>query len=130
MSKIFYGMAFVILILHGLIHLMGTATYLKLGTVEGLTYKTTLLNGRWDVGQTGIAVFGTLWAVATIGFIVAGIGMIAGSYWWQPTLSIVAVFSLILTTLDWNMAFAGVVLNVVILTVMWFGPHISNWFSR
>ncbi len=38
--------AAVILILHGLIHLMGTVTYMKLGTVQGLTYKTTLLGGR------------------------------------------------------------------------------------
>lgn len=41
----------VILILHGLIHLMGTVTYMKLGVVEGLTYKTTLLDGRWELAR-------------------------------------------------------------------------------
>lgn len=45
--------AMIVLILHGLIHLMGTVTYMKLGTVQGLTYKTTLLGGRWDLGEKG-----------------------------------------------------------------------------
>ena len=36
-----------LLVVHGLIHLMGTVNYMKLGTVQGLTYKITLLG--WDI---------------------------------------------------------------------------------
>ena len=43
---------------------MGTVTYFQLGIFEELPYKTTLLNGSWNVGQTGIATFGALWAEA------------------------------------------------------------------
>lgn len=106
------------LIAHGLIHLLGTTVYLRLGEVVGFPYKTTLLGNSWDVGQIGIGMFGAMWAVAAVGFIVSAIGMLTGSSWWQPFLNGVTVFSLLLTGLDWNLAFAGVALNLVILALV------------
>ena len=52
--KVITVLAAILLILHGLIHLIGTVVYTKLGTVKGLSYKTTLLGGRWDLGEGGI----------------------------------------------------------------------------
>lgn len=49
-------LAVIVLVLHGLIQLTGTVVYTKLGTVKGLGYKTTLLDGRWDLRERGIAV--------------------------------------------------------------------------
>jgi hypothetical protein len=115
-----------ILVLHGLIHLMGTVTYMKLGTVQGLTYKTTLLGGRWDLGEGGISVYGALWAAAAIGFVVAAIALLAGWGWYRPVLMGVAVFSFALTALDWKVASAGAILNMVILAWLWFAPHIGK----
>jgi len=112
--------AAVVLVLHGLIHLMGTAAYLKLANVTGIPYKTTLLNRRWDVGDTGIRVFGVLWTVAAFGFIVAAVALLAGSTWWRSVLLAVTGLSLVLTALDWNVAFAGVFVNVAILAVLFF----------
>lgn len=60
MSKTLIIIAAIVLVLHGLIHLMGTAVYLKWAHIEGLHDKTTLLGGRWDVGEGGIKVFGAL----------------------------------------------------------------------
>lgn len=114
--------AALILILHGLIHLMGTVTYMKLGVVEGLTYKTTLLGGRWDLGESGIRIYGALWAVATIGFVLASIAMLFGWAWWRPVLAGVAAFSLALTVLDWKVASAGAILNIVILAWLGIAP--------
>lgn len=130
MAKIITIIAAIVLVLHGLIHLMGTAVYMKLGTVEGLSYKTTLLGGRWDLGAGGIWVFGALWAVAAIGFVVAVMALLAGSGWWQPVLVGVTLFSLVLTALDWSSAYAGTIINIVILAVLWLGPRITSWFSR
>lgn len=107
--------AAIILILHGLVHLMGTVTYMKLGVVEGLTYKTTLLAGRWDLGEGGIRIYGALWAVAAVGFVAAATALLFGWFWWKPVLAGVAAFSLALTALDWKVASAGVILNIVIL---------------
>jgi hypothetical protein len=112
-----YFAAFV-LIAHGLIHLLGTTVYLRLGEVSGFAYKTTLLGNSWDVGPVGIGIFGAMWAVAAVGFVVAAIAMLTGSSWSQPVLIGVTVFSLLLTGLDWSLAFAGVALNLVILALV------------
>jgi hypothetical protein len=122
--------ASIVLIMHGLIHLMGTTAYVKLAEIKGLPYKTTVLNGRWDLGANGIAVYGALWAVAAIGFVVAAVALLAGWSWWQPVLIGVTLFSLALTALDWGVAYAGVIINIVILVVILLGPKIVNWFPR
>lgn len=118
MSKWMLYLAGFVLVAHGLIHLMGTTVYMRLGDVQGFSYKTTLLGGRWDVGTAGIGLFGLLWAVAAVGFIAASVGMLTGSSWWQAVLIAVSVFSLVLTGLDSSLAFAGVVVNLVILALL------------
>ena len=120
-----YFAAFV-LIAHGLIHLLGTTVYLRLGEVSGFPYKTTLFGNNWDVGSVGIGIFGAMWAVAAVGFVVAAIAMLTGSRWWQPALIGFTVFSLLLTGLDWSLAFAGVALNLVILVLV-FWQRRSSW---
>ena len=119
-------LAAVVLVAHGLIHLMGTTVYLRLGEIKGFAYKTTLLGGRWDIGAAGIGVFGALWAIAAVGFIVAAIGMLTGSSWWQPVLISVTVCSLILTALDSSLAFAGIALNIVILFALFWMRRSSS----
>jgi hypothetical protein len=114
----------IILILHGLIHLMGTVTYMKLSTIQGLTYKTTLLAGRWNLGESGIAVYGALWAAAAVGFVLAATAMSFGWNGWKLVLTGVTIFSLALTALDWIVASAGAILNIVILAWLWLAPNI------
>ena len=116
--------AAIIIILHGLIHLMGTVTYMKLGAVQGLTYKTILLGGLWDLGEGGISAYGALWAIAAIGFVVSAIALLAGWEWYRPVLLGAAVFSLALTALDWKVASAGAILNIIILAWLWLAPNI------
>ncbi len=114
------------LTLHGLIHLMGTVTYMKLGAVQGLEYKTTLLDGRWDLGENGMTLYGALWALAAIGFVAAAVALLAGWGWHRPALMGAAVFSLALTVLDWKVAFAGAILSVLILAGLWLAPLIGK----
>lgn len=111
------------LTLHGLIHLMGTVTYMKLGAVQGLEYKTTLLDGHWDLGENGMTLYGALWALAAIGFVAAAVALLAGWGWHRPALMGAAVFSLALTVLDWKVAAAGAVIDAAILAWLWLGPH-------
>jgi hypothetical protein len=99
---------------------MGTAAYLKLASVTGIQYKTTLLNGRWDVGDIGIRVFGVLWAVAAAGFVAAAVALFTRSPWWRSMLLPVTGLSMVLTALDWNVAFAGFVVDVAILAARFF----------
>lgn len=122
--------AAIVLVLHALVHFMGTAAYMKLAPIQQLPYKTTVLGGRWDLGASGTTLYGALWAVAAIGFIAAAVGLLAGWSWWQPMLLGVTLFSLVLTALDWGVAYAGVIVNIAILAVLWLGPRITSWFTR
>ncbi len=116
----------IIIVLHGLVHLMGLVSYLKLGEVQGLPYKTTVLDGRINLGNNGIGIYGGLWGVATLGFVFAAIGLLLNSSWWLPLLTTTAVFSLILTMVDLNVAMAGVVVNVALLILAWVAPRLPE----
>ncbi len=81
------------------------------------------------MGGSGIAIFGALWAVAALGFVIAAPAFWFGWGWWQPLLLAVTLFSLVLTGLDWNVAYAGVIINLAILVLLWLGPRITAAFS-
>ncbi len=130
MHRVLITGAAAFLILHGLIHLLGPTAYWKLWKIEGLPHKTTLLGGAWDVGDTGTRLFGGLWLVPAVGFVVSGIAILAGAAWWPLLLALTAVKSLVLTLLDWSVAYAGAVVNGVILGVLWLGPAVSRWLTR
>lgn len=118
------------LALHGLVHLMGAAVYLKLAEIAELPFKTTVLDGLWDLGENGIAVYGALWAIAALGFVVSAGALAAGRNWWRPALFGVALFSLVLTALDWRVAYMGVAINVGILAVLVVGPRVAGRLRR
>lgn len=115
-----------LLAIHGLIHLMGTVVYMQWGTIEGLTYKTTLLFGAWPVGEVGMRVFGVLWLLPAVGFVACAVALIAGWTWWRPLLIGITLLSLGLTLLDWENAYAGVAVNVIILVTLVVGPRLSS----
>ena len=73
--------AALLLLVHGLIHLMGMTVYMRLGEIDGMEYKTTLLDGRWNLGSRGILVYGALWGIAAVGFTAAAAGWMVG---WEP----------------------------------------------
>jgi hypothetical protein len=121
--------AAVVLIVHGLIHLMGTAVYVRHAEIKGLSYKTTLLGGRWELGDAGIRIFGALWILPAVGFVAAALALFAGWMWWKPVLVGVALVSLALTALDWSSAFMGAIVDIVILGLVLLAPRIASWFS-
>jgi len=127
MSRIVTIFTSIVLILHGLVHLMGAVVYMKLVTILGLEYKTILLDGRWDLGERGMWVFGLLWAVAGIGFVLAAIAWLARRNRWQSVLMAATLLSLMLTLLDWRVASAGAIVNIVILLLLWLRPRITSW---
>jgi hypothetical protein len=116
----------ILLVLHGLIHLMGTTVYMKLGQIQGLPYKTTLLGGRWDLGERGIRVFGALWMLPAVGFVLAGAALFVNHPAWGSFAIVSCVVSLVLTLLDVRAAFAGAILDVLILAAIWMGPILRS----
>lgn len=108
----------VVLVVHGVVHLLGTAVYLQLAEVADFTYKTTLLGGVIDVGDAGMQVFGVLWAVAAVGFVASAGALVTDWDQWRLLLVGIATFSLILTGLDYTVAYAGVVVNLGIIVAV------------
>lgn len=109
--------ASIFLALHGLVHLMGFLVYLRITEMKDLPYKTTLLGGRWELGDPGIRLFGVMWLLPLIGFAVAVYGLFADTSWWRPVLLGTTLVSLVLTGLDYKAAYAGAIINLVILGV-------------
>lgn len=129
MSKTIKTIFVVILVVHGLIHLMGPAVYMRLFEIQDFSYKTTLLGGRWDLGENGISIFGAMWVIPAVGFIVISAALLTKWRWWKQVLVAVALFSLVLTALDWSIAYAGAVLNIFILAVVGLRPRFASRFS-
>lgn len=71
-----------------------------------------------EPADAGICAFGILWAGATIGFGIAAVAALRNWTAWQRILIAVTLFSWVLTTLDWTVAYADIVVNVVILAAL------------
>jgi len=116
----------ILLVFHGLIHLMGMAVYLQLTEIEGLAYQTALVNGRWDVGVGGIAFFGVLWAAAGGGFITAGVIWLVRKTAPRILLVGTSLFSLVLTLLDFDRAYTGSLVSGVIFILLLLKPWLEK----
>jgi len=136
-AKIALAFVVFVLVVHGLIHLMGTAVYMRLAEVKGLTYKTTLLSGHWELGEGGMRVWCVMGSAQhrvcrSCSRIADRAGLVA-----QPVLLWTTLLSLALTGLDWSNAFMKaitdtailVLTDTAILVLLWLRPHIADWFS-
>jgi len=124
--KILQIAASAILALHGLVHLLGVASYTMLAPVKQLPYTTAILNRQLELGATGMAVYGALWAVAAIGFLVSAFGLVSGRHWWRSALLGTAILSLIITAVDLPYPPIGVAVDAVILAALLVGPQVTR----
>ena len=107
----------VFFLLHGLVHLLWFVVPWRITTVDGLPYATTVLLNRVNLGETGIRIVGLLWLLATLGWVVAGIGVIILASWWQALTLAVALFSLLLCILGLPVTKYGLLINLAILAL-------------
>src|SRR5688572_12660518 len=128
MARALSVVAALVLLGHGLIHLMGTAVYARHVQLAGLPYKTTLLGGRWDVGETGITVFGALWLLPAAGFVIAAIVLLITGALLTPLLVASSVISLALISLDWSSALAGGVVDLAIIAGLIVAARVGTFF--
>ncbi|MEK6152281.1 DUF6544 family protein [Flavobacteriaceae bacterium 3-367] len=93
-----------VMLFHGLIHLMGFAKAFGLAKIDRLT-----VNIPWSLGLS--------WLLATLVFSISAIALLLKKEWW-PTLAILAVaISQILIIIYWKDAKYGTVANLLILLV-------------
>ncbi len=118
MSRVLMGVVALVVLAHGLIHLMGFVAYWPLGELKELPYKTAIFGGRWEIGRTGMRLYSILWLIAALGFVLSAGGWLAGHDWWATLMTGAAILSLLLTLADWSVAWRGAVVNLVILVVL------------
>lgn len=116
-----------LVIIHGLIHLIGFRVYAQAAQVAEMSFKTIFLNDSLDLGFSGTRVYGWLWLLPTLGFILAGVGFFLHASWWQPVLIISSLASLIITGMDWKNAFLGTLIDVILLAVILFSPIVARF---
>ena len=120
MSNVLFIAASIMIGLHGLVHVMGFYVYAKLGEIEGLPYKTNVLGGRIKLKETGMAIFGIIWLLVGVGFVVGAFAMGTNHEWANALLRWSAIASLLITGLDFSVAYMGIVVNILILIGLYF----------
>jgi hypothetical protein len=110
---------------HGIAHLVGFLAPWRLIAVQGAEYKTTVVNGRLDLGDAGIRVMGLFWLIAAVAFCVVGAGAVANREWWIPAAIGVSIASLALSLIALPESRIGVAVNLVILAALILGERFA-----
>jgi hypothetical protein len=114
------------LLAHGFAHLVGLAGSWRLGT--GVPHKTTLLGGRFDLGEGGIRAFGVVWLLGAVAFATAAAALILVPPLWTTLVLAAAAFSLVISVLALPDARVGVGINVVLLAFAWLASRF-HWLG-
>lgn len=106
-----------LLVLHGIAHLVGFAGPWLLVASAETPYRTTVLQGRVDLGEWGIRIYGLGWLTLAIGCAVVAFGVTARSTWWLVALESLILLSVIFCVLGWPESRLGVPANIVMILV-------------
>ena len=121
--------AAIYLIVHGIIHLIGFVVFWQIAEIEDISYKTTVLAGRLDIGDVGMRILGVVWLLITVAFVIAGVAIFFSPPWWWSFTLAVTIASLIVTLLGWPDARYGVLANIIILVFLFLGPRLG-WIAQ
>jgi hypothetical protein len=115
-----------ILLFHGIAHMVG---FLGSWQLEAsVPYKTTILAGNVDVGDTGVRVLGVIWLALAIAFAVTAVAAFARFSWWPAAALLLSTISLLMCVIEWPQAQAGAALNVALIMMM-FSAMRFGWFD-
>jgi hypothetical protein len=115
----------IILLIHGIAHLVGFVVPWRIAKLEEAPYKTTLMGGRLDVGDAGIRIVGVVWLLIALAFFVSGTALLFLSGWWWSYTLVVAAISLVLCVLGLPDSKFGIPINVVILGYLLAGKSLG-----
>lgn len=100
----------ILLILHGLIHLLGFVKHWRLAEVAQLSGRTLV-----PLSEALGRVVGLLWLLATLVLLAAAALRIGGNTWWWIAGAAGVLLSQALIVLQWSDARAGTVVNVLLV---------------
>lgn len=108
----------VLLILHGIAHLVGFMAAYQLGQAGREAYKTTLYYSRFEIGAGGIRTVGVLWLLGAITFIGTGVMMLLGMPAMTDFALYSSIYSLVLCWIALPDTRIGLILNVVLIAAL------------
>lgn len=103
----------ILLIGHGLIHVLGPLEIWGLADVETLSGDPTV-----DLGSAAVQAFALAWLCALGTLVVAGVLVIARHPWWRALAVIGVVISQVAIVAWWEDASAGTVANLLIVAAV------------
>lgn len=109
---------FIFLLLHGIAHLVGFMVPWKMASPEGLSYKTTILWGKVDLGNTGIRIIGVVWLLLFLAFLAAAAGIWIPFQYWKTFTAFVCALSLVMSVLGLPDSRIGIPVNAIILVTL------------
>jgi len=107
--------AAVVLVLHGVIHLIGFVSPWRIASIEGFAYRSTVFNGALDVGDLSVRAIGSVWLGLMVGFLAAGFGVWRGKAWAFGLTGVLAIVSLVVCLAGLPETAAGVAIDLAIL---------------
>jgi len=106
-----------ILAVHGLVHALGFVALWQIAEIEGIAYRTTVVDGRLEIGETGARILGLAWLALVPAFLFVAYGLVRGRRWALPAIGIVTALSLVVSILGLPDSRAGLMIDVAILAV-------------
>ena len=116
----------VLIFAHAVAHLPGFLVSWRLRSFPELPFRTTILAGSVDVGQTGIKVVGIAWLTLSVALAIIAVGILTRAAWSQPAAYFAVGLSAGLCIVGWPDARLGLVANAVILAVIMTGAR-AGW---
>jgi hypothetical protein len=106
----------IVLVIHGLIHLLGFAKAFRFAELPQLT-------------QSISPLFGVLWLIASLLFLATALSLFAWPRWWWALGVISVCVSMIAISQSWTDARVGALANLVVLIGLIFGFLVQGPFS-
>ncbi len=117
----------VLLLAHGVAHLVGFLVPWRLFEADDLPYTTTILGGRIDLGATGIRLVGLVWLALALAFGVTAVAVWTASPRVLSALLPLALASLVLCITGWPAAKIGVPVNLGLLAFLALNSAFDWW---
>ena len=113
-----------LLLVHGLAHLVGFVGPWRLMDPEGVTYQSSLFNGRVHVEERTMRALGIGWLMLACAFFAVAVAAMVGAAWWSGAAVAAILASLLMCAASWPAARIGMWVNLALLM----GLLISRYF--
>jgi hypothetical protein len=112
MLKIIYS---VFIFIHGFAHLVGFFVNWNIIKDKEIQYKTTIFNGKYDIGLLGTKILGIIWLLIGIYFGYLGYLSLSNPSFYLDIVLYLAINSLLLTFISLPDTKFGIIANILLI---------------